>query len=503
MTFWVFGTTEVLVCVAAGLLLLYKTSAKKATGAGGEKPPPGPWGVPILGYLPFMGLDATATFNKLRKIYGDLFTISMGSHRAVVVNGLDNIREMMHSELVSDRPQLKSFSCINEGRSVSFMRYGPAYKLHRKICIKALSELVSPDRGPLQKMLHDSGEILCKMFKPGYMSGKAIDPSLAVQTALMSVVFKICFGPDLSPEGSEDFQIMREQLSKFDEATKWCSLGDIVTALQGVLRGKYEHFRQINVRYTEAIQRRVTQHTRTYQEGVQRDGMDALIYCMSLYREKLEKLGLTERDILHSVQDFVGAGTENSTNSVLWIIEFLAKYPEAQRDVYEEIAALVNRKGVPISPEDRKQLPLTRSFIMEVSRVRHSAPIGIPRAAGNDFVYQGHYVSKGTMIIGNLNSVFMDETLFEEPEVFKPRRFLKADGTLNHQRVEKLPIYGLGKRRCLGQSLAQNELFYFTAVIVQNFRLIEDSENPLPITGHLKLTLIPDTFKVLIEKRAT
>ncbi|GFU19782.1 hypothetical protein NPIL_629541 [Nephila pilipes] len=38
---------------------------------------PGPYGVPILGYIPFMGSKPYVTFQELAKRYGPVYTVQM------------------------------------------------------------------------------------------------------------------------------------------------------------------------------------------------------------------------------------------------------------------------------------------------------------------------------------------------------------------------------------------------------------------------------------------
>ncbi len=55
--------------------------------------PPGPRSLPIVGSLPFMSPDPRVTLPKMAAKYGDVFTIYMGSFRAVVLSNLDTIRD--------------------------------------------------------------------------------------------------------------------------------------------------------------------------------------------------------------------------------------------------------------------------------------------------------------------------------------------------------------------------------------------------------------------------
>ena len=59
-----------------------------------KRAPPGPWGVPVLGILPFLGEDPYLTFTDMARKYGNVFQVYMGSRRTVVINGVEAARQV-------------------------------------------------------------------------------------------------------------------------------------------------------------------------------------------------------------------------------------------------------------------------------------------------------------------------------------------------------------------------------------------------------------------------
>lgn len=69
--------------------------------------PPGPWGLPIVGYLPFIKRDHPhLTLTKLSKQYGPIYGINMGSVYTVVLSDHKLVREAFAKDVFSGRAPL-------------------------------------------------------------------------------------------------------------------------------------------------------------------------------------------------------------------------------------------------------------------------------------------------------------------------------------------------------------------------------------------------------------
>ena len=106
-------------------------------------------------------------------------------------------------------------------------------------------------------------------------------------------------------------------------------------------------------------------------------------------------------------------------------------------------------------------------------------------------------IPKGTLLAYNIHKFHTDPDYWGDPESFRPERFL--DGGKREQFVP----FGMGKRICMGESLARNELFIFSTLILQNFKigLAVGHERPDPEKWVSGITRVPLPFHVNISLR--
>jgi cytochrome P450 len=96
-----------------------------------------------------------------------------------------------------------------------------------------------------------------------------------------------------------------------------------------------------------------------------------------------------------------------------------------------------------------------------------------------------------------------DPEHWEEPLVFRPERFLERGpaGGWRPVRRERFVPYGLGRRVCMGESLARDTLLIFLATLVKHLRFDPPAAHPRPDPANYTegFTVIPRPFHVSIQ----
>lgn len=147
----------------------------------------------------------------------------------------------------------------------------------------------------------------------------------------------------------------------------------------------------------------------------------------------------------------------------------------------------------------------TNAVMLESLRIVSFVPFAVPHYASSDIRVGEYVIPKGAGIFPSLINVMYDPNHFLDPHSFKPERFLDNDGKFKHD--DRVIAFGVGKRYCLGQSLAEKEVFLFFIGILQRFDITPAPMQELPsyhISHHAPpgiLRICPN-YKMILSSRA-
>lgn len=75
--------------------------------------PPGPWGLPFLGYFAFIGHEKHTSFKKLADKYGSIFSARLGTQLTVVLSDYKMIRDAFRKDEFTGRPDTPLLQTLN------------------------------------------------------------------------------------------------------------------------------------------------------------------------------------------------------------------------------------------------------------------------------------------------------------------------------------------------------------------------------------------------------
>ncbi|KAH9369669.1 hypothetical protein HPB48_007636 [Haemaphysalis longicornis] len=118
-----------------------------------------------------------------------------------------------------------------------------------------------------------------------------------------------------------------------------------------------------------------------------------------------------------------------------------------------------------------RKLPFTVAFLLETLRLHPVAPLGLPHNTSTDTEVGKLPIPKDTGIMYNIYGVNRDPKLWDEPEEFRPERFLDPVSGKLRQDIGPLITFGLGPRTCPGQKLAHVDMFYVVVRLLQRINV--------------------------------
>ncbi|RCN39447.1 hypothetical protein ANCCAN_14603 [Ancylostoma caninum] len=172
-----------------------------------------------------------------------------------------------------------------------------------------------------------------------------------------------------------------------------------------------------------------------------------------------------------SLLDLWAAGQETTTTTLYWAFSYLLLHPEVKSRVVEELLSITKGQRS-LSITDRPNTPYYNAILTEVHRCAKIIPMNLWRNTSEDTMVGPYLIPKGTAIAAQVSAIMNDETYFEDNYEFNPDRYFSGD------RVEQMVVpFGLGKRACPGESLAQAELYLIIANFLLRYDVTADPEH--------------------------
>jgi cytochrome P450 len=176
--------------------------------------------------------------------------------------------------------------------------------------------------------------------------------------------------------------------------------------------------------------------------------------------------GMTDQQARDEVATLFLAGHETTSNLLTWTWYLLAKHPEVEAKLHDELDTVLG--GQPPTLADLDRLPYTDMVIKESMRI-YPPVWGFSREAMEDVEIDGYLIPKGCVVGAMTYLMHHDARWFTDPERFDPDRF-SAENEKNVSRRAYLPFSG-GPRVCVGNSFALMEARLILATIASRFQL--------------------------------
>ena len=142
-----------------------------------------------------------------------------------------------------------------------------------------------------------------------------------------------------------------------------------------------------------------------------------------------------------SLDVFIG-GTDTTSNVIRWALLLFMHYPHVQEKCFKELREVIGLNRSP-SMSDKPNMPYFEATVAEILRYSNLV-LFVPRLTSKDAELEGYVIPKGTIVMVNQYSTCIDKESFEDPDNFRPERFIGEDGKL--ARTDEALHFGVGKK---------------------------------------------------------
>ncbi|CAG5128740.1 unnamed protein product [Candidula unifasciata] len=457
--------------------------------------------LPLVGNLFHLADDSRPLFKRWRKQFGDIFSLNMGGTLVVVLNGFDVMKEafVKKADAFSDRtPVFFDAATGIPEKGVAFSS-GPEWKEQRSVALTILRKF-----GMGKNILVDKIQDVVSAYVDYLASQKGQPTDIRTMTNISTcnVICAIIIGHKFEFNDKE-FQKLIAHLNSTALDQKNVSLINYISWLK-YLPGDLFFAKKItlNVQVVLSLLKKfVAANRRTV---VDFNDAGNFIEAYLAERNKKVQAGVStymdDENLLKTIHELFGAGTETTSTTIIWCVLYMINYPEMQEKVYAEIMEEVGSSRLP-NMQDKTKLPYLNAVIMETQRLASIVPLSLLHLCSENVTLKGYTIPKGTWIIPNLDSVLHDKAIWGKDAMsFKPERFLDSTGKVQDR--EELIPFGIGRRVCLGEALANMELFLFLSNMFQRFQFLPKDKTPPSCNVYrFGLTCAPYPFEVRILPR--
>ncbi|XP_034945868.1 cytochrome P450 306a1 isoform X2 [Chelonus insularis] len=480
------------------LTLIMGKLIKKGT----QKLPPGPRGLPIVGYLPWIDSKTPhKSLTQLTEKYGPICGLWMGSVYTVLLSDPKLIRQTLSRDEFAGRAPLY----VTHGIICS---EGELWKEQRKFVVATIKSLgvmkYGTKRDELELKITNFVNEAIKMIEER-SDDNGIEPFDILHHCVGNIMNDLVFGKVYN-ESDETWKWLRHLQ---EEGVKHIGVAgpfNFLPFLRYFVKFKKTMSSLIDGKMkTHQLYKKLIEEYEEKQEMNYKNSDNFLAaFNVEMKNRILNNCQLgsfTEQQYYHLLADLFGAGTDTTLTTIRWFLLYMAIFPENQENIYQRIKVATNNNRELVALKHREFLTLLEAAICEVQRLRSVVPVGIPHGAMANGKIEDYDIPKGTMIIPLQWAVHMNSTYWKNPEKFDPYRFITSDGSLLKS-LAFMP-FQTGKRICVGDELARMMLFLFAARILQKFHIsIAPGEN-IDMDGICGITLVPKNHRFNFLSRNT
>ncbi|XP_023212645.1 cytochrome P450 4C1-like, partial [Centruroides sculpturatus] len=208
---------------------------------------------------------------------------------------------------------------------------------------------------------------------------------------------------------------------------------------------------------------------------------------------------ISEEDVIREMGGAIFASYDTTSHAMSWSLYLLGRFHKIQERVYLELEEIFkNDMNRDITIEDLTKMTYLECVIKSM-RIYPPIPI-IARKNPSEMKISNYSLPANSSLVINIYGIHHNPSVYENPEVFDPDRFLPEKYKNLHPYA--FLAFSAGPRNCLGRKLAMMKIKIVLANVLRNFKVYSlDSQDKIVTCFECVLSPILG-IKMCVEKRS-
>jgi cytochrome P450 len=192
---------------------------------------------------------------------------------------------------------------------------------------------------------------------------------------------------------------------------------------------------------------------------------DILKYMLDAFEE--QNIAADAETLSDNLVTMLFAGYDTSSITLTYAFYLMARHPDVAIRCRQEVVAAIGATAHASFNDVQTQLPLCTAVINETLRLYPPAPVTVRYTEKSVELMPGVVVPPGSTLYLPIWWIHRSPHNFDEPDVFRPERFLGGERERKHHRYSFIPFSG-GARDCVGRRFAMTEAVAVFAHVIRN-----------------------------------